>query len=209
MNKTAFFSAAITTAVATTLGFTGVQERQVVVGKVVVTAATQVKVERKLPAAPSFQIVKTKEKLSLTSRERRCMAMNAYHEAGVEGIKGMLAVLQVTHSRQKSKRWGDTMCKVVYHKAQFSWTLSKKAPQANPGKTDDPTGPLMKAALSAVELYENGSRIAGLGDAMYYHTDYIDTPYWVDEAHKVGAIGRHIFYSKAKVNVIARPTHSV
>jgi hypothetical protein len=34
--------------------------------------------------------------------------------------------------------------------------------------------------------------------SLYYHADYVQ-PYWVLETHKVVQIGRHIFYTEARI----------
>lgn len=164
---------------------------RLVIGKVTgeVVQAPKSRKERKTES--KFSILDTNKVIRVSAKEKKCLVMNAFHEAGVEGHMGMVAVLQVTHARVKSGRWGDTFCSVIHHKAQFSWTLEKKKVKSSP------SGPLWDAAVEAVNSYVNGQRIMGLGDALYYHTDYISNPDWAaDDRFKLGAIGRHIFYSR-------------
>lgn len=53
--------------------------------------------------------------------EIACLALNIYHEARGEGIKGMRAVASVVMNRVRSKLFPDTVCDVVSQPAQFSW----------------------------------------------------------------------------------------
>lgn len=84
------------------------------------------------------------------------------------------------------------MCSVVYHKAQFSWTLSKKK------RNSTPSGKLWNASVEAVKDFESGLRIENLETSKFYHTDYIKTPHWVDKQKELMKIGSHIFYSTAR-----------
>lgn len=138
-----------------------------------------------------FKLVKVEPTLKLTPKERQCMVKNAFHEAGVDGVKGMVAVLQVTHARLGTQRWGKSFCSVIYAKAQFSWTLEKNL------RTQTPAGELWEMAKEAVSKFEKGYRIEGLGDALFYHTDYIEEPKWASYDHSIGKIGKHIFYKRA------------
>ncbi len=36
-----------------------------------------------------------------------------------------------------------------------------------------------------------------VGDSLFYHTDYIETPKWADLRQKAAQVGRHIFYFRA------------
>lgn len=61
-----------------------------------------------------------------TAKDVKCLADNAFYEARDQGIKGMQAVIDVTLNRVASKRFPNTVCKVVYQRKQFSWTHQKK-----------------------------------------------------------------------------------
>ena len=133
-----------------------------------------------------------KEKVKLTDDEKKCLALNIYHEAGVEDHDGKVAVGQVTLNRVRSGRWGDDVCEVVYAKAQFSWTLWEKNHKVMP------KGPLWEKSLVAVQSIIEGEKKPELTNVMFYHTDYIKKPKWADDKYKVVQIGQHIFYTKAK-----------
>ena len=136
-------------------------------------------------------IIKTQGRMNYTKAEFDCLAKNIYHEAGVESKEGKFAVAQVTLNRLREGRWGKDICKVVYAKSQFSWTLYAKK------RNEVPKGPLWnesRAVASAV--LDDGMRVPSLADSTYYHADYIKTPLWVKSVAKIQQVGQHIFYKK-------------
>jgi len=135
-------------------------------------------------------IIQTTEKVNYTKNDLDCLTKNVYYEAGVEATPGKYAVAHVTVNRLKTGHWGNTVCKVVYAKSQFSWTLQKKLP--NP----DPT--VWAESRQVAEKVLTGYRVSGLMHSLYYHAIYIRDPKWVDTRHEAGQIGDHIFYNKAK-----------
>ena len=134
-------------------------------------------------------LYKSTEKLAVSDNDMECLAKNIFHEAGVEGRDGKIAVAQVTLNRVKSGRWGKSICDVVYSKAQFSWTLQKKKRNAAP------KGRLWRESIVAAhEVIYGGERIRGLEDSGFYHTDYIKQPDWAKTKKVVISVGQHIFY---------------
>ena len=127
--------------------------------------------------------------VSYSEKDEACLARNIYYEAGVESEKGKYAVAQVTLNRLKTKRWGDTICKVVYAKAQFSWTLKKKL-HTPAGKAWDDSQWIAHRAL-------RGDHVPSLTEAQFYHADYVK-PRWRDPKAQITQVGAHIFYTKAK-----------
>lgn len=135
------------------------------------------------------QLIATNTVTKLSKKERECLAKNVYHEAGVEPFAGKVAVAQVTLNRvNHPNRWNPDVCGVVYQKAQFSWTLTKKKVK------EQPKGKLWKESLEAVAAYENGIRVDGLHKATFYHTDWIKAPKWAVKKNKITKVGQHIFY---------------
>ncbi len=55
------------------------------------------------------------------SKQAKCLADNLYHEARGESLAGIKAVASVVLNRVASKRWPNSICKVVYQRKQFSW----------------------------------------------------------------------------------------
>lgn len=133
-------------------------------------------------------IVRTTEQIRYTPEDLNCLARNIYHEAGIEHNDGKYAVAQVTLNRLKDGRWGNTICKVVYAKAQFSWTLSKKK------VAEKPKGALWEDSLDVAHKVLAGDRIPTLAKSLWYHADYIANPKWVPSVVKTQQIGQHIFY---------------
>ena len=121
--------------------------------------------------------------------EAECLAKNIYHESRGESLKGQVAVAMVTLNRVKSGKYPNTICAVVYQKAQFSWTLDKRK------KIKD-----WKAYNTILALTQNILRGKIKHDitrgATYYHTKQVK-PYWSKEFKRVAVIGQHIFYRSA------------
>lgn len=130
------------------------------------------------------------EVLHLSKKERNCLLRNVYYEAGIEPFSGKIAIAQVTLKRLKEGRWGKTFCEVVHARSQFSWTKRRKH--------ETPKGLLWEETKKAVELFEAGLRLNDIKEALFYHADWIEEPYWVDKEFKVAQIGQHVFYKDAK-----------
>jgi spore germination cell wall hydrolase CwlJ-like protein len=135
-------------------------------------------------------IIEVKEHVKYTKNDLDCLTRNIYYEARGEDRRGKFAVGHVTVNRLKTGRWGNTICKVVYAKAQFSWTLNKKLPR--------PNSKLWAESEDIARKVLAGSRVRGLTKSLYYHAIYIKDPKWADSKHEAGQIGNHIFYNKAK-----------
>jgi spore germination cell wall hydrolase CwlJ-like protein len=148
----------------------------------------QDKVEKRVERVEKVVLIKTKQQVAMTAKELDCLAKNIYHEAGVEDRAGKVAVAQVTVNRLKEGRWGKDICKVVYAKSQFSWTLDKKK------RTAQPKGELWKQSVAVAQEFQSGVRVKGLEGSQYYHADYIRDPNWAKAKQVVKQIGQHIFY---------------
>jgi spore germination cell wall hydrolase CwlJ-like protein len=141
----------------------------------------------KNPQHPFLRV--TEESFKNTERERVCLAKNIYYEARGEGEYGMYAVAQVTINRLKVGYWGNTVCKVVYAKSQFSWTLENNLKK--------PAGEMWDESLRIADNVLNGIQVRTLMTALFYHADYVK-PNWRDENAKIKKVGAHIFYERAR-----------
>lgn len=150
--------------------------------------AGQEQLNRRVERVEKVVLVKTKQQVALSAKELDCLAKNIYHEAGVEDRAGKVAVAQVTLNRLKEGRWGKDVCKVVYARAQFSWTLDKKKRAAQP------KGELWNQSLAVAREFQSGVRVKGLEDSTHYHADYIRDPAWAKAKQVAKQIGQHIFY---------------
>lgn len=118
---------------------------------------------------------------------RRCMALNIYFEARDQTATAAVAVGFVVLNRIASKRFPNTICKVVWQYKQFSWTLD--------GKSDRPREKqAWKTAQMLADLVMSGDYSDPTGGALFYHADYAK-PYWMNVKMKVTVtLGAHIFY---------------
>jgi spore germination cell wall hydrolase CwlJ-like protein len=135
-------------------------------------------------------VIQVKEHIKYTKNDLDCLTRNIYYEAGVESQVGKFAVAHVTVNRLKTGYWGNTICKVVYAKKQFSWTLARKLPQ--------PNSQLWAESEDVARKVLAGHRVRGLTKSLYYHAIYINDPVWADQKHEAGQIGTHVFYNRAK-----------
>lgn len=135
-------------------------------------------------------IIQVKEQVKYTKNDVECLTKNIYYEARGEDNRGRVAVAHVTLNRVKTGYWGNTICKVVYAKKQFSWTLAKKLPR--------PDSKVWAESEQVARKVLAGDRVRGLSKSLYYHATYIKDPSWADPKHEVGQIGNHVFYNRAK-----------
>lgn len=132
----------------------------------------------------------TNKKINLSPRQFNCLAKNVYWESLREPLIGQIAVLQITHNRVKSKKWGSDYCSVVYQPKQFSWTNDKDILAATPKNQIQ-----WKRAQHSVKLFANGTRVNNLNDSEFYYAHYIKPPNWSRNMIEKDHIGRHIFLS--------------
>lgn len=130
------------------------------------------------------------EPITLSKEEIQCLKRNVFFEAGIEPYEGKLAVAQVTINRLNTGRWGQSVCSVVYARAQFSWTLWHSK------RTKVPTGPLWEDSKQVVRDFLDGVRIADINNSLHYHADYIEPPNWADADRRIAQIGQHVFYER-------------
>ncbi len=139
-------------------------------------------------AAPFLAVVRTDERISYNKDDLFCMAKNIYHEAGSEPTLGKYAVAQVTINRIKSPKYKDTVCSVVFEPYQFSWA------NYHGRRWTTPRGASWEEAKRiARDVLENGKRIKGMDDVLFYHATYV-RPYWASRKDRLTRIGLHIFY---------------
>ncbi|MEQ4531195.1 MAG: cell wall hydrolase [Mixta sp.] len=118
-----------------------------------------------------------------------CLALNIYHEARGEPLKGQIAVASVTMNRAN---WDVTqICPVVYAPKQFSWTHLKKSAYSYPSKSDKSWQRAQQIAHQII----NGELSDVTNGATYYHNQTVN-PSWRSEFAQTAAIGNHIFYAK-------------
>ena len=147
-----------------------------------------------LPVKPSPAVSFSQIDLS---EEATCLAQNIYFEARSEPVDGKLAVGHVVLNRVASKRFPDSICKVIrqggerrLNRCQFSWWCD--------GRSDEPLNQdaWNTARLMAWFIY-NGQTADPTGGALWYHAVYVK-PYWRTAFVEGPQIGSHIFYLKTE-----------
>ena len=145
---------------------------------------------------------------SAYNQEVNCLAENIYHEARGQGMDGRLAVADVTINRVLSKRFPNTVCKVVKQgHMKPSWKTGKMIPVLNKcqfswycdGKDDVVKeqnawhASLNTAHSSYFHRIEAEVELDTVKGAMWYHSTKV-TPYWASSMLKVTQVRKHIFY---------------
>lgn len=133
-------------------------------------------------------------------KDLKCLATAIYFEARGESVLGQQAVAQVILNRERSNRYPDSVCEVIYENAeqrdgcQFSFACD--------GKPDVPKekGAWRAALRIADEMLRRPNPIWWLASATLYHADYVD-PSWAPRVTLVSSIGRHLFYVEPGVRV--------
>lgn len=142
------------------------------------------------PLVTKFDTTPYAELSKQSKREVDCLAINIYREAGIEEVKGMIAVALVTMNRLKTQGFPDSVCKVVNQKknstCQFSWVCMNKLPRINE-KIYNYTREIATHVFLNHDLIEDFT-----SGALFYHADYV-RPKWKN-LEVTTKIGRHIFY---------------
>lgn len=124
----------------------------------------------------------------IDTKDIRCLAYSIFREAGNQKEYDQYAVGQVHMNRLKEGSWGKTMCKVVYSKAQFSWTLESKV--VNWSKKQEEH--FMQIAEG---LMIDGYHVKKLASdkILHYHASYVK-PKWAKQGKMIASAGDHLFY---------------
>ena len=125
---------------------------------------------------------------SINTKDIRCLAYSIFREAGNQQAKDQYAVGQVHMNRLKEGSWGNTMCKVVFAKAQFSWTLEPKMVKWTKRQEQH--------FLQVAEgLMVDGFYVKRLASdkILHYHATYVN-PKWAKQGQMVASAGDHVFY---------------
>ena len=124
----------------------------------------------------------------IDTKDVRCLAYSIFREAGNQKEYDQYAVGQVHMNRLKEGSWGKTMCKVVFAKAQFSWTLESKKVIWSKKQEDH-------FMFIAESLMIDGYHVKRLASdkILHYHATYVK-PKWAKQGQLVASAGEHLFY---------------
>ena len=138
---------------------------------------------KKLP--PTY---KSTERVHLSAKDMACLTRNVYYESRGEPYAGRLAIAQVTGTRVEARKWGRSICNVVYAPIQFSWT-------SNPSKRyKSPRNAEWLSSERIVQDYAQGIRVKGLENATHFHAVSLGRPSWTRRLKPVMTVGNHVFY---------------
>lgn len=139
--------------------------------------------------------------ISDIDRQVECMTRNVYYEASHEPAEGKIAVAQVVMNRAASGKFPDDVCQVISQKTvfhshvvcQFTWLCDGSVDRRviHPAMWEE-------SRLAAKKVLLEGFRLPSLENALYYHADYVNPRWRLDE---VARIGRHIFYKPRETNI--------
>jgi len=120
------------------------------------------------------------------SKQAKCLADNLHYEARGESLAGIRAVANVVLNRVASKRWPNSICKVVYQSKQFSWANDYRARNPRLVAYTQKVQRVVSRAIS-VRLKDNTRR------STHYHTLAV-YPRWAGRLEMTEVIGFHVFY---------------
>jgi hypothetical protein len=141
-------------------------------------------------------------------RERRCLTMIAYAEAGGEGAAGMLAVMKVVRNRIANPGFADDACTVALEPGQFQPVAERPrlrralvAPfELNMAEVLQASSPEARSRL--VEAWQLAGAAPGwpardpTGGALYFVNPQLMDPVkcpWFAGLKRTASIGRHVF----------------
>lgn len=109
-----------------------------------------------------------------------CAALNLYHEARGESIKGQMAIVLVTRNRAKYDP--DKVCKVVFQSKQFSWTITMEG--LRDSRDFEKAVHVAALAWQSVDFTD--------GSTHYHHVSI--RPSWTRGMTRTMQIGNHVLY---------------
>lgn len=124
--------------------------------------------------------------------EWECLTEALYFEARGESVQGLFAVAEVIMNRVDSKRFPNTLCKVINQgtgrkfACQFTYTCDGRAEVIAEKRAYQRMGKVAK-------LMMNGAPRSLTSGATYYHTTAVN-PRWAKTFRRTAKIGVHLFY---------------
>ena len=124
--------------------------------------------------------------------EWRCLSEALYFESRGEPVEGQIAVAEVILNRVDSKKFPNTVCRVVgqtrgkLHKCQFSYNCDGLL-EVFPDKI------AYQRVSKIASLMLDGSARDFTKGATFYHSKEVD-PFWRTSVARTTNIGSHIFY---------------
>lgn len=138
-------------------------------------------------AYPALLVDETK-----LEKEWGCLVEALYFEARGENMQGQIAVAEVILNRVKSRRFPDTICKVISQGAsrrnacQFSFKCDGRPEEFNEHSA-------YERVSHVADMMMDGRSLQITGGATFYHTTAV-RPGWSRRLSRTTRIGDHLFY---------------
>ncbi|HWK69188.1 MAG TPA: cell wall hydrolase [Rhizobiaceae bacterium] len=134
-----------------------------------------------------------KRSYGYSMKDRECLARAMFFESKRSSRDGLVAVGTVVMNRLRSKRHGDTICKVVGEKGQFA-----------PGVLSRPmNSKALPDVQEAADAVLKGERHPRVKNAMFFHQAGLKFPY--KNMHYVLVAGGNAFYEKRSRGKVILP----
>jgi len=133
--------------------------------------------------------------MKMDKKQLYCLSQNVYFEARGEKTVGQLAVAMVTMNRVFSKRFPNSICKVVWQRKQFSWTHDGKSDRPKDKKAWKLAQQIAKFVYKKYGSYKqmsNGALDLTKG-ALHYYAPDLAAPKWAQSKQVTRQIGGHLF----------------
>ncbi len=131
--------------------------------------------------------------LTVSEKERTCLATAVYFEARGEPVEGQVAVAQVILNRVANVHYPNSICGVVYqnkswrNRCQFSFACDGYKDRIRDADA------WQIAQDVADRVLDGNAYINDVGSATHYHATYV-RPRWARTFLRLDKIGQHIFY---------------
>lgn len=145
-----------------------------------------------------------------------CLALNVWHESGIENVEGQFAVAHATMARVSDPRFPNTICSVVLHgvpdplnptipkkwRCAFSWNCDRKSdtvPLVNKSGTPNKQAIRSFTVSAVIALMAMNGEIDDFCDSsnFYYNPD-LANPSWAKFYTQTCTIGNHKFMRREK-----------
>lgn len=138
------------------------------------------------------------EGLKLSNRDMDCLAKTVYFEARSQSVEGQIMVSFVVLNRVKSKRFPDSVCKVMKQgyrpgKRNCHYSFYCDSLSDFPNNNNAWNVAYKIAEWTAKKYYTQEQFYTKSAD--HYHADYIRPPQWSKKMTLIKQVGNHIFYS--------------
>lgn len=136
------------------------------------------------------------------SNSRQCLLCNCVFETIGESTDGKLAVANTVFTRVNSPTHPihsgpDTVCGIIYDRAQYSWTKNKSTVRKMSdvlNLKDEASHAKFKDCVNVTDAVMKHPPKKG---PLWYHADYVK-PAWAPKLKRVAKIGAHVFYTDPK-----------